>query len=33
MTLPNFVGVGTMKSGTSWLNNVLATHPDISVVR
>lgn len=31
MTLPHFVGVGTMKSGTSWLNNVLATHPDIYI--
>jgi hypothetical protein len=33
MTLPNFVGVGTMKSGTSWLNNVLATHPQIYIPR
>jgi hypothetical protein len=33
MTLPSFVGVGAMKSGTSWLNNVLATHPEIYIPR
>jgi len=33
MTLPNFVGVGTARSGTSWLNNVLATHPQIYIPR
>ena len=29
MTLPDFLGIGAMRSGTSWLDSVLRTHPDI----
>lgn len=33
MTLPTFVGVGAQRSGTTWMTNVLATHPDIFIPR
>jgi hypothetical protein len=29
MTLPNFVGIGTAKSGTTWLHELLKEHPKI----
>ena len=29
MTLPNFLGLGVQRSGTSWLYSRLKTHPDI----
>ncbi len=29
MTLPNFIGVGAPKSGTTWLANCLGEHPDV----
>lgn len=29
MTLPDFVGIGAPRSGTSWLNTLLASHPDV----
>ena len=30
---PDFVGVGTMKSGTSWWWSILASHPDVASPR
>ncbi len=27
--LPTFLGIGAPKSGTSWLHDVLASHPDV----
>ncbi len=30
---PDFIGVGTQKSGTSWWYNVIATHPGVHDVR
>jgi|GEM_PF-4605690 len=30
--LPTFLGIGAMKSGSSWVMNVIGTHPDILVV-
>jgi hypothetical protein len=27
--LPNFLGIGAMRSGTTWLDSILRTHPDI----
>lgn len=29
MTLPNFIGIGAPRAGTSWLNTLLASHPDV----
>lgn len=29
MTLPNFVGIGAPRAGTTWLNTLLASHPDV----
>jgi hypothetical protein len=29
MTLPTFVGIGAPRSGTTWLNILLASHPDV----
>lgn len=29
MTLPDFVGIGAPRSGTSWLNTLLASHLDV----
>ncbi|NER26736.1 MAG: sulfotransferase domain-containing protein [Symploca sp. SIO1C4] len=29
MTLPNFLGIGAMRSGTTWLDKILRSHPDI----
>jgi hypothetical protein len=29
MTLPNFLGIGVAKAGTTWLTALLATHPDV----
>lgn len=29
MTLPNFVGIGAPRSGTTWLNTLLASHPEV----
>lgn len=29
MTLPSFLGIGAARSGTSWLDRVLRSHPDI----
>ena len=29
MTLPNFVGIGAPRAGTTWLNTLLCSHPDI----
>jgi tetratricopeptide (TPR) repeat protein len=29
MTLPNFLGIGAARSGTSWLDRVLRSHPDL----
>lgn len=29
MTLPNFIGIGAMRSGTTWLTNQLRQHPQI----
>lgn len=29
MTLPSFLGIGAMRSGTTWLDRVLRSHPDI----
>lgn len=31
MTLPNFIGLGVQKGGTSWLHAQLATHPEVYV--
>lgn len=33
MTLPNFVVIGPGKTGTTWLYNCLAEHPQISLAR
>lgn len=29
ITLPNFLGIGAARSGTSWLDQILRSHPDI----
>jgi hypothetical protein len=29
MTLPDFLGIGAMRSGTTWLDSILRTHPNI----
>lgn len=29
MTLPNFIGIGASKCGTTWLHELLAEHPDV----
>ncbi|MFC1868221.1 sulfotransferase domain-containing protein [Thermodesulfobacteriota bacterium] len=29
MSLPNFLGIGAMRSGTTWLDRILRTHPQI----
>ena len=29
MTLPTFLGIGAPRAGTTWLNVLLATHPDV----
>ena len=29
MTLPNFIGIGAPKSGTTWLTKCLSEHPDV----
>ena len=29
MTLPSFLGIGAQKAGTTWLHELLASHPDI----
>jgi hypothetical protein len=29
MTLPNFLGIGAMRAGTSWLNEQLRNHPQV----
>lgn len=29
MTLPTFVGIGAPRSGTTWLNTLLSSHPDV----
>lgn len=31
MTLPTFVGIGAPRAGTTWLNTLLASHPDVYV--
>lgn len=31
MTKPNFLGIGGMRCGSTWLHNLLATHPSIYV--
>ncbi len=31
MTLPTFLGIGVPRSGTTWLHEILQTHPDIYV--
>jgi hypothetical protein len=31
MTLPTFLGIGVHRSGTSWLNRLLDSHPDIYI--
>jgi hypothetical protein len=31
MTLPSFLGIGAPRAGTTWLNALLATHPDVYV--
>lgn len=31
MTLPNFIGLGVQKGGTSWLHAQLAVHPEVYV--
>ena len=31
MTLPTFLGIGVPRAGTSWLNTLLAGHPDVYV--
>lgn len=32
-SLPTFVGIGAQRSGTTWLSEVLRTHPDIGIGR
>ena len=29
MTLPNFLGIGVPRGGSTWLHALLATHPDV----
>lgn len=29
MTLPNFIGIGAPRAGTTWLNTLLSSHPDV----
>lgn len=29
MSLPNFLGIGAQKAGTTWLHQLLASHPDV----
>ena len=29
MTLPNFLGIGVPRGGTTWLNTLLPSHPDV----
>ena len=29
MTLPGFLGIGVPRAGTTWLNTLLASHPDV----
>jgi len=29
MALPNFLGIGAPRAGTTWLNTLLASHPDV----
>ena len=29
MTLPSFLGIGVPRAGTTWLNTLLASHPDV----
>lgn len=31
MTLPTFLGIGTPRSGTTWLHELLQTHPEVYV--
>lgn len=31
MTLPNFLGIGVMRGGTTWLHSLLDCHPDVYV--
>ena len=31
MTLPTFLGIGVMRGGSTWLHELLSTHPDIYV--
>ncbi len=31
VTLPDFLGIASLKSGTTWLHALLATHPDVYV--
>ena len=31
MTLPTFLGIGVTRGGTTWLNTLLASHPDVYV--
>lgn len=31
MTLPTFLGIGVTRAGTSWLNTLMASHPDVYV--
>jgi hypothetical protein len=31
MTLPTFLGIGVPRGGSTWLSNILASHPDIYV--
>lgn len=31
MTLPTFLGIGVLRGGTTWLHELLASHPDIYV--
>lgn len=31
MTLPTFVGIGVQRAGTTWLHELLASHPDVYV--
>jgi len=31
MTLPTFLGIGVLRGGTTWLHELLASHPNIFV--
>lgn len=31
MTLPTFLGIGMMRGGTTWLHELLASHPEVFV--